>query len=106
MSHTNLLTKLGIFANCAKNFLLRPIGLLFYTFRILSNNMYAWIKLDGKEIMFLNDFWWTCELILKTQQGYDQIESDMMDTQWKVFQFFYQIPPSQQKDLTPCPKSF
>ena len=50
-------------ANCAKTFLLRPLELLFGTFCTPSNNKYAWIGLDGKEIIFWNDFWWSSELI-------------------------------------------
>ena len=50
-------------ANCAKTFLLRPLELLFGTFCTPSNTKYAWIGLDGKEIIFWNDFWCSNELI-------------------------------------------
>ena len=40
----------------------------------------------------------------RSKYPYDAIESKMVDIQ--VFEFSYQIPPSQQKDLTPCPKYF
>jgi len=36
----------------------------------------------------------------------DKMEDDMMDARWKFFEFFYQIPQSDQKDLVPCPKCF
>ena len=42
----------------------------------------------------------------RIKHPYDPIESEMMDTRWKVFEFYYQIPPSQQKDLISCPKCF
>ena len=61
-----------IIVNCTKTFLLRPIELLFDTFcRPLINkyactpsiNKYAWIVLDGKDVIFLNNFWCSCKLI-------------------------------------------
>ena len=36
----------------------------------------------------------------------DPIEDEMMAARWKVFDFFYQIPESQQRDVKPCPKCF
>ena len=61
-----------IIVNCTKTFLLRPIELLFDTFCTPlinkyactpSINKYAWIVLDGKEVIFLNNFWCSCKLI-------------------------------------------
>ena len=50
-------------ANCAKTFLLRSFELLFDTFRTPSNTKYVWTGLDGKDVIFLNDFRWSSELI-------------------------------------------
>ena len=36
----------------------------------------------------------------------DGIEDDMMDSRWKVFEFFHQIPQNEQKDLPPCARCF
>ena len=49
--------------NCAKIFLLGPLELLLDTFSTPSTNRYACIGLDGKEVIFLNDFRWSSELI-------------------------------------------
>lgn len=50
--------------SCPKTFLCRSIELLFNIFRTPSNNKYVWMDFDGKELIFLNDFWWWSELIL------------------------------------------
>ena len=49
--------------NCPKTFLLRPLELFFDTFCTPTTNKYAWIGLDGKKVIFLNDIWWSSELI-------------------------------------------
>ena len=36
----------------------------------------------------------------------DEIEIDMMCARWRTFQFSYQIPREQIKDLKPCPHCF
>lgn len=35
-----------------------------------------------------------------------QGENKMMDVRWKIFQFSHQIPDSEKKNMTPCPKCF
>ena len=41
--------------NSAQTFLLRPLVVLFDTFCTSSNSKYAWIVLDGIEVIFSND---------------------------------------------------
>ena len=36
----------------------------------------------------------------------DHVENDMMAARWRVFDFFYQIPAAEQKEVPPCPKCF
>ena len=50
-------------ANCGKTFLLSPLQVLFNTFSNPSNDKYAWIGAEQSEIIFLNDFRWSQELI-------------------------------------------
>ena len=50
-------------ANCAKTFLFRPLDKLFETFCNPSNDKYAWIGVEEAEVIFLNDFRWSSELI-------------------------------------------
>ena len=52
-----------IIVSCTKTFLLRPIELFFDTFCTPSINKYSWIVVDGKEVLFLNNFWCSCKLI-------------------------------------------
>ena len=61
--------------NCAKKFLFRSFQLLFDTLCTPWNNMYAWIAMDGKEVIFLNGFRWSSDLILwETCLGLLEIE--------------------------------
>lgn len=50
-------------ANCAKTFLLRPVEKVFETFANPSNDKYAWLGAENAEIIFLNDFRWSREMI-------------------------------------------
>ena len=50
-------------ANCAKTFLLRPLQTLFDTFSNPSNDKYAWLGAETAEMIFLNDFRWSSEMI-------------------------------------------
>jgi len=49
--------------NCGKTFLLTPLQLLYKCFSNPSNDKYAWIGVDECEVIFLNDFRWSPELI-------------------------------------------
>ena len=49
--------------NCGKTFLLKPLLLLFDTFSNPAADKYAWVGADKKEIIWLNDFRWSKELI-------------------------------------------
>ena len=49
--------------NCGKTFLLRPLQLIFKTFSNPAADKYAWVGADKAEIIFLNDFRWSKELI-------------------------------------------
>ena len=43
---------------------------------------------------------------IRRYNTWDERESDMMATRWKVFTFYYQIPMSQAKHIPPCPHCF
>ena len=49
--------------NCGKTFLLKPLLLLFDTFSNPAADKYAWVGTDKKEVIWLNDFRWSRELI-------------------------------------------
>ena len=50
-------------ANSAKTFLLSPLQIIFKAFSNPSNDKYAWVGADDCEVIFLNDFRWSPELI-------------------------------------------
>ena len=50
-------------ANCAKTFLLSPLQVIFKAFCNPANDKYAWVGADNCEVIFLNDFRWSAELI-------------------------------------------
>ena len=50
-------------ANCGKTFLLRPLEIIFKTFSNRANDKYGWVGADKAEVIFLNDFRWSSELI-------------------------------------------
>ena len=50
-------------ANCGKTFMLSPLKDLFQCFCNPANDKYAWVGAEKSEIIFLNDFRWTRELI-------------------------------------------
>ena len=50
-------------ANCGKTSLLRPLQSLYKTFSNPSNDKYAWLGVENSEVIFLNDFRWSPELI-------------------------------------------
>ena len=49
--------------NCGKSFLLNPLELIFKIFVNSENGKYAWVGLDECEIVYLNNFRWSQELI-------------------------------------------
>ena len=49
--------------NCGKTFLLKPLELVFKTFSNQAANKYAWVGADNTEIILLNDFRCSKELI-------------------------------------------
>ena len=46
-----------------KSFLLKPIELIFKTFRNPATGKYAFVGVDEKEVLFLNDFRYSSEII-------------------------------------------
>ena len=50
-------------ANCSKTSLLRPLEVIFKTFSNPANDKYGWVGADKAEVIFLNDFRWSSELI-------------------------------------------
>jgi len=50
-------------ANCGKTFILKPLTTIYDTFCIPATGSFAWVGVEGKEIIFLNDFRWLSQLI-------------------------------------------
>lgn len=50
-------------ANCGKSFLLKPLNDIYKTFTNPAKGTYAWVGIEKAEVVFLNDFRWTAELI-------------------------------------------
>ena len=50
-------------ANCAKTFMVRPLEKIFDTFTNPSNDKYAWLGAEQSQLIFLNDFRWSSEMI-------------------------------------------
>ena len=50
-------------ANCGKTFLLSSSQKIFNTFSNQANDKYAWLRAEKAEIIFLNDFRWSQEMI-------------------------------------------
>ena len=50
-------------ANCGKTFLLLPLTTIFKTFSNPATTTFAWIGVQDSEIIFLNDFRWSSEII-------------------------------------------
>eukprot|EP00794_Sanderia_malayensis_P006610 gene6610-biopygen5384 len=51
-------------ANCGKTFMLEPLKLLYATFSNPATTSYAWIGVEEAEIILMNDFRWSNELIV------------------------------------------
>lgn len=49
--------------NCGKTFLLKPLEIIFRTFTNPANAKYAWVGADQAEVIALQDFHWSSELI-------------------------------------------
>lgn len=50
-------------ANCGKTFLLNPLNLVYCTFANPATTTFAWIGAETAEVIFLNDFRWSCQII-------------------------------------------
>ena len=50
-------------ANCGKTFILKPLTLIYDTFSNPASGSFAWIGVQEKECIFLNDFRWSTQLI-------------------------------------------
>ena len=50
-------------ANCGKTFLLNPLNKIFSTFTNPATTSYAWVGAELAEVIFLNDFRWTPEIL-------------------------------------------
>ena len=46
-------------ANCAKTFLLKPLSVIYNTFYNTAMGNFAWVGVQDKECIFLNDFRWS-----------------------------------------------
>lgn len=140
-------------SNCAKTFLLSPLQKIFCTFSNPATDKYAWLGVESAEVIFLNDFRWSSEVIawkdfLGLLEGqsthfptpknhyasdlcieisntipifatskesikyigkfnmHDDVETEMMDSRWKIFQFQHQFKSEDQKHPPCCPKCF
>ena len=43
-------------ANCGKNFMLKPLEIIYNTFSNSANDKYAWVGADNVEVIILQDF--------------------------------------------------
>ena len=50
-------------ANCGKTFMLKPLTLIYDTFSNPASGSFAWVGVQEKECIFLNDFRWSAQLI-------------------------------------------
>ena len=50
-------------ANCGKTFLLNPLNSIFQTFTNPATTSFAWIGAEEAEVIFLNDFRWSPQVI-------------------------------------------
>ena len=50
-------------ANCAKTFLLKPLSVIYNTFCNTAVGNFAWVGVQDKECIFLNDFRWSQQLL-------------------------------------------
>lgn len=50
-------------ANCGKSFLFKPLSDIYNTFTNPATGTYAWVGIEEAEVVFLNDFRWSKQLI-------------------------------------------
>lgn len=50
-------------ANCGKTFLLNPLNKVYHTFTNPASTSFAWVGAENAEIIFLNDFRWSPQII-------------------------------------------
>ena len=50
-------------ANCGKTFLLNPLNVVYRTFTNPANTSFAWVGAETAEVVFLNDFRWSQQII-------------------------------------------
>ena len=50
-------------ANCGKTFMLKPLEIIYKAFCNPANDKYAWVGADQAEVIVLQDFRWSSELI-------------------------------------------
>ena len=50
-------------ANCGKNFMLKPLETIYNEFNNEGNEKYAWVVEEHAELIILQDFRWSIELI-------------------------------------------
>ena len=49
--------------NCAETFLLNPLNTIYKTFSNPASTMFTWVGADHSEVVFLNDFRWSAQII-------------------------------------------
>ena len=49
--------------NCGKTFMLKPLGSIFRVFSKPANDKYAWVGADSAEIILLQDYRWSRDMI-------------------------------------------
>ena len=47
-----------------------------------------------------------CWVVFERNKKSDELENEMMEAHWKVFQLTHQIPYDQQKEVEPCGRCF
>ena len=50
-------------ANCVKTFILNPLNVVYKTFSNPASTSFAWIGVENCEILFLNDFRWSSQIL-------------------------------------------
>ena len=50
-------------ANCGKTFMLKPLEIIYNAFSNSANDKYAWAGADNVEVIILQDFRWSSQLI-------------------------------------------
>ena len=50
-------------ANCGKTFILNPLNVVYKTFSNPASTSFAWIGVENCEILFLNDFRWSSQIL-------------------------------------------